>query len=111
MTSGECEEEYEEIGKKIGALVDKKQKMYGDSFHKSVDVMKILYPDGVMPDQYQNLLAIIRIIDKLFRAANHDLGDESAFNDIAGYGILMSREETNVVKKDETRQRWKAWEP
>ena len=80
---------YEQIGKEIGALVDKKNAAYGSSFDKAGDILKILYPESIGVEQYTDVLAIIRIIDKLFRIAN----DKTAFNeepwkDIAGYGIL-----------------------
>jgi len=51
--------------------------------------MKVLYPDGVKPDQYVDMLCLVRIIDKLFRVANKpDFGAESPFDDICGYAIL-----------------------
>lgn len=80
---------YEEIGAQIGRLVTEKQAAYGDSFGKSGDVLRILYPDGIKPDQYDDALAIVRIIDKLFSIANNkDAFGESPYKDIAGYGIL-----------------------
>jgi hypothetical protein len=80
---------YETIGKEIGELVDLKNKMYGDSFNKSGDILKILYPNGIIPEQYDDLLFITRIVDKLFRIATDKkaLG-ESPVKDMAGYCIL-----------------------
>jgi hypothetical protein len=80
---------YEEIGAAVGKLVDKKQKAYGRSFDLSGDVIKILYPNGIHPDQYEDFLATIRVIDKLFRIANQkEAFDENPWQDIAGYGLL-----------------------
>jgi hypothetical protein len=80
---------YREIGKEIGKLVDEKQAAYGDSFGKSGAVMKILYPEGIRPDQIDNALCVVRIIDKLFRIASQPKAfGESPYLDIAGYGIL-----------------------
>jgi hypothetical protein len=80
---------FEKIGTEIGKLVDQKNTAYGDSFKKSEQILKILYPDGVHPEQYQDMLAITRILDKLFRiATSKDAFGESPFKDIAGYGIL-----------------------
>ena len=79
---------YEKVGSEIGRLVDLKQRQYGDSFHRSADILRILYPDGVQPTDYQDMLAVVRVLDKLFRIANRDQGDESAWTDIAGYGLL-----------------------
>lgn len=80
---------YEEQGREIGKLVDLKQAAYGDSFGKAGQVLKLLYPEGVRPDDYTDMLAIVRIIDKLFRIANQkEAFSENPFRDIAGYGIL-----------------------
>jgi len=68
---------YEEIGKEIGALVDKKNKAYGSAFDNAGSILKVLFPDGIKPEQYTDMLAIVRILDKLFRIAN----DKNAFNE------------------------------
>lgn len=84
---------YEEIAGEIGRLVDAKNKAYGDAFHKSAAILNLLYPHGIRVDQYADLLAIVRIIDKLFRIATaKDALEENPFQDLAGYGILMSGE-------------------
>jgi hypothetical protein len=81
--------DYEEIARQIGAVVRLKQAAYGDSFNKSCEVLKVLYPDGVSPDNFKDFLAVTRIIDKLFRiATDRDALGESPFQDIAGYSIL-----------------------
>jgi len=80
---------YEQIGKEIGALVDKKNASYGSSFDNAGEILKILYPESIGVEQYTDALAIIRIIDKLFRIANNKYAfDEEPWKDIAGYGIL-----------------------
>lgn len=79
---------YKEIGATIGQLVDEKQEMYGNSFGRAGEILQILYPSLIKPDQYKDMLAVVRIIDKLFRIANGDQGGESAWQDIAGYGLL-----------------------
>ena len=80
---------FEKIGSEIGKLVEQKNQAYGNSFSNSRDVLKVLYPNGITPEQYGDMLAITRIIDKLFRVATKkDAFGESPFKDIAGYGIL-----------------------
>ncbi len=80
---------YEDLGKTIGALVDEKQKAYGDSFGKAGPIMKILYPSGISVDKLKDALVVVRIIDKLSRiATDKDALGESPFMDIAGYGLL-----------------------
>ena len=79
---------YEALGKAIGALVDVKNSQYGDAFHKTGKILAILYPEGVTPEQYDDMLAVVRILDKLFRIANGKQGNEDPWQDIAGYGLL-----------------------
>jgi len=86
---------FKDIGTDIGSLVEQKNKAYGSSFEKSAEIIKILYPDGVKPEQYTDLLAITRVLDKLFRiATKKDAFGESPWQDIAGYAILgISKDE------------------
>jgi predicted hydrocarbon binding protein len=80
---------FEEVGARIGRLVLEKNKKYGNSFSKSGGMLRILYPDGIKPDQYDELLTVTRILDKLFRiATDKDAFGESPWKDIAGYSIL-----------------------
>lgn len=80
---------YEFLGEELGRLTDQKQAAYGDSFSKSGEILKILYPDGVTPDQYTYMLTVVRILDKLSRiATDKDAFGESPFKDIAGYALL-----------------------
>lgn len=81
--------DYESLGKQIGKLVAEKQQAYGNSYGHSGEILKILFPKGVQPEQYTELLAICRVVDKLFRLANDPTyGDESPWGDIVGYGLL-----------------------
>ena len=87
--------DYEKLGKKIGEIVTKKQESYGNAFEKSSEVVKVLYPN-----QYVEMLTVLRIIDKLFRVAtDKDNHNEDPFLDIAGYGLLMTK-----YKLDKKRQ-------
>mgnify|MGYP001490986316 FL=1 len=82
---------YEQIARRIGRLVDEKNKAYGDAFHRSGEFLKILYPNGITPEQYGDMLAIVRVFDKLMRIANRkNAFGENPWNDVAGYGILQS---------------------
>lgn len=81
--------DFEELGAGIGRLVAEKNKAYGDSFAKAGEVLRIMYPEGIRPEQYDDALAITRIVDKLFRIATmKDAFGESPYRDIAGYGLL-----------------------
>lgn len=80
------------IGEAVGELVETKQMAYGDSFGKSGKVMRILYPQGISPGQMDDALAVVRVLDKLFRiATSKDALGEDPWKDIAGYGLLGAR--------------------
>lgn len=79
----------EETCDALARLLREKQAAYGTSFWDCGRVLEILYPDGVHPSQYVDMLCIARILDKLFRVAiNNDPSGESPYRDIAGYGVL-----------------------
>ena len=81
--------DFEEIGREIGELVNRKNAAYGNSFNKAGDILKILFPAGVQSGQYTDMLCIVRIVDKLFRiATDTNAMGEDPYKDIAGYGIL-----------------------
>jgi hypothetical protein len=82
--------DFTRLGTEIGKLVQRKNEQYGDSFAQAHQILEVLYPAGVHPDQYRDMLAIVRILDKLFRVAHGSQGDESPGRDIAGYGILLA---------------------
>lgn len=76
-------------GLELGQLVDRKQAAYGDSFTRSGDVMRALYPKGIAVEQLDDALAVVRVVDKLFRiATDRDALGESPWADVAGYGLL-----------------------
>lgn len=80
---------YERLGTEIGALVDQKNAAYGSSFDRSGKILDILYPHGVDVGNYDDFLAITRILDKLFRiATDKDAFNEDPWMDIAGYALL-----------------------
>lgn len=78
------------IAIEMGNLVTQKNAAYGDSFARSGEFLKLLYPNGARPDQYNDMLAFARMFDKFSRIAT----DENAFGedparDLVGYSILM----------------------
>jgi len=82
---------YKETAEEIGQLVEEKNEAYGNSFANSEEMLKILYPDGIPQDSYEDVLLLARIFDKMMRIANRkEAFDENPYKDIAGYGILGS---------------------
>lgn len=81
--------DYSKLGKEIGELVEEKNEAYGDSFATSGGFLKLLYPDGIDPEDYTDALALVRIFDKCKRIATRkDAFGESPYKDIVGYGLL-----------------------
>lgn len=77
------------IAESIAATVAEKNAAYGDSFARSGAVMAVLYPSGIAPGQMADALAVVRVVDKLFRiATDRDALGESPWRDIAGYALL-----------------------
>ena len=78
-----------EIGTKVGELVTEKNQAYGDSFAKCGDFLRIVFPNGIRTDQYDDALCLTRIFDKMMRIATDKSAlEENPYMDIAGYGIL-----------------------
>ena len=85
--------DYEALASAIGQLLNEKQAAYGNAFGNMEEVFNILYPNGIEPYQYEDILTIARIMDKIFRIANlpktkKDLMGEEPWKDIAGYALL-----------------------
>jgi hypothetical protein len=80
---------YEEEALRIASILTQKNREYGNSFNETHKILEVLYPNGVKPENYHDLLAIVRILDKLFRISRGDQGEESAWSDLTGYGLLM----------------------
>jgi hypothetical protein len=90
---------YEEFAITLGKMVDEKQLAYGDSFGKSGAIMRVLYPTGIDRNQLDDVLVVIRVIDKLFRIATRKQAfGESPWRDIAGYAILAAKRDEDGRK-------------
>jgi len=93
--------DYVSIGADIGAIVEGKQAAYGDAFGAAGDALRLLYPDGVPVSAYDDMLAIVRVFDKLKRLATsggqEDQMGESPWVDIAGYAILSVDRDTRRI--------------
>lgn len=94
------EKNFVDLGHEIGMLLREKNAAYGNAFEEAEKVLKVLFPDGVPVEKYQDFLTVTRIIDKLFRIAT-DKGalGEDPWRDIAGYAILSlwSQQKGRVV--------------
>ncbi len=91
---------FERIAGEVGRLVTEKNEAYGDSFAKCGEFLELLYPRGILPDQFTDALALVRIFDKCMRIATRkDYAGESPYRDIAGYGLLgAAKDEAEVTR-------------
>lgn len=80
--------EHERVAVEVAHLVDQKRAAYGDSFGRAGEVMRILYPSGISHEQMDDALAVVRVVDKLFRiATDRDALGKSPWRDVAGYAL------------------------
>jgi len=92
---------FKQIGESIGLLVQEKNEAYGDSFKHSGEILKLLFPKGIPLESYTVCLALVRILDKIFRlATNPSYNNENCWHDIAGYCILMSGYERQAIEQE-----------
>jgi hypothetical protein len=85
----ETKSKFQVVANEIGDVVAEKNAAYGDAFNRAGDVMRVLYPSGIAPEQMTDALGVVRVVDKLFRIANkRDAFGGSPWRDVAGYGIL-----------------------
>lgn len=93
MSQTKLEGYYEHIGAELGRLVDAKNRAYGNAFGKSGEFLRLLYPDGIKPGQYDDMLALVRVFDKQMRiATDRDALGENPWMDIGGYSVLQLRD-------------------
>jgi hypothetical protein len=91
---------YKDLGTEVGSLVDEKNTAYGNSFNVAEDFIKLLWPTGVPPKAFNDMLCVVRIFDKLKRiAASKAYNGESPYRDIAGYALLG-------LMKDQAKPSW-----
>ncbi len=80
---------YYRVAKMVAKLVEEKDKLYGNSIENCGKILKILYPNGVKPEQYKDMLLVMRILEEASRVANKKEGfEENPFMYISGYALL-----------------------
>lgn len=82
-------ERLRESGETITDTVVEKNLAYGDAINKVATIMMVLFPNGIQPRQYMDMLLLVRDLDKTCRIADGDptAFGESPWKDKAGYGI------------------------
>jgi hypothetical protein len=94
---------YHSLAREVAVTVIEKQAAYGDSFGRSGEVLRILYPDGISQAAMPDALTIVRVIDKLFRVATKkDALGESPWRDVMGYALLAVRRDEQFNHQKES---------
>lgn len=85
----EVDNKFEKAALDIAKLVKDKNEAYGDSFTKSAEFLKDMYPNGITKENYLDAIFIARMYDKMHRiATNKGAFNEDPYKDIAGYALL-----------------------
>lgn len=78
---------FESICSDLAKLLWEKRQAYGkDNLTGAGEFLKLLYPNGMKPEQYTHALLLARMFDKMSRLAN-GANTEDPFADLAGYAI------------------------
>lgn len=83
-------DEFTQKALNIAKILRYKNKVYGDSYNKTAEIMKMLFPKGIECEDYTKILILVRILDKVFRIV-HGNDNEDSWRDIAGYALLMTK--------------------
>jgi len=85
----------------IVSLLEKKEEAYGSAFDKVGEFVKLLYPEGVQPHQYTDMLFCVRMFDKMMRVANNKKAfNEEPYKDMTGYSFLGWRKEKRTYNEN-----------
>jgi len=89
FASAELYTAFDSITSKLSALLKEKNRAYGNSFNKTGAILAQMFPSGVPVDKIDDMLYIVRVLDKLMRIAS-DKGafGEDPLQDVAGYSVL-----------------------
>lgn len=91
-----------ERGQKIGATVEAKSKQYAGTTEVAAGMMLCLFPEGIPTEKMGSALLLVRICDKMGRIAQGDgTGDEDAWGDIAGYGLIGQKHNEDEIAAEE----------
>lgn len=77
------------IAEEMGKLVVEKNAAYGSAYITSATFLELLFPNGVHPTRYTDMLLMVRMFDKMMRLATRkDAFGESPWRDMNGYTLL-----------------------
>lgn len=78
----------EKIVEPFPAFLAEKAEKYGEAFENCGDFLRLVFPEDVQPKDYEKLLYVTRVYDKLCRIAKGAESEENPVKDILGYSML-----------------------
>lgn len=74
----------------LAETLAQKKASYGQSTNVSGDLLALLYPTGISPEQYGEAGLVVRMLDKLCRITlgGNRWFNEDAWKDLAGYAVI-----------------------
>lgn len=92
---------YQRIGTELGKLCQQKNDAYGAAAITSGAMLRLLFPNGVHPSRFDDMMLIARMWDKISRIATRkDAFGESPYKDLAGYCIIGAAKDEMYEKKE-----------
>lgn len=92
---------FAQITDELGKLVIEKNNSYGSAYALCATYLELLFPNGVHPTRYTDMLLLVRMFDKQMRIARRkDAFGESPYKDLAGYSVLGIHKDQPFEKKD-----------
>lgn len=92
---------FAQITDELGKLVIEKNNSYGSAYALCATYLELLFPNGVHPSRYTDMLLLVRMFDKQMRIARRkDAFGESPYKDLAGYSVLGIHKDAPFEKKD-----------
>lgn len=82
---------FKEKALEVAEMLERKSEEYDAPYDSDNDFLKIMYPNGVAPDKYADMVLCLRLYDTLKKLTKS--GDTKYIEYIAGYGILAMCED------------------
>jgi hypothetical protein len=83
------DQRFRELGQELGILVAQKDAAYGQAIPKAAAMLRILYPEGIPAERYEEASLTWEVLIKLCRinCGNKEAFEENPWRDIGGYAL------------------------
>lgn len=84
---------FEKVLADFGKDIDRKNASYGNSFSKSIDFLKLFWPDEIKKENYEMAFLLVRLFDKIGKITvdKDSFGDDS-YSDLIGLSYRICNE-------------------